>query len=159
MNETVSELGKFIGQAFVVVFGWVVVHRLSTSRDFDKARREMVAKSADSLIESSVALLTDARAYHLATRNIPTELKIKMSLQDLAMRTNGLSEICADKPTLASCRTAIAASRRAITGLHFEDEHEAPLDESSGQLDDIADCVLRTKQCLLNLKHSQFGLR
>ena len=128
MSSTAVELFKFVAQAAVVGFGWWIVHRLSVARDMEKARREMVAKSADGLIESAGMLLAEARAYHLAPRSTTNELKIKMTIQDMAMRVGGLSAICADKATLAACRAAIAASRRAITSAHFEDEHDAPLE-------------------------------
>ena len=157
MSSTALELLKFIAQAAVVGIGWWIVHRLSVARDREKARREMVAKSADGLIESAGVLLADARAYHLALRNTANELKIKMTIQDMAMRVVGLSAICADNTTLAACRAAIAASRRAITSAHFDDEHDAPLEDSNPQFDEIAESVLRTKRCLLKLKHTQFA--
>lgn len=150
------ELVKWLGQAVVVGFGWTVVHRLSAQRDRDKARREMIAKTADELSDVVSALISDAREYHLAARDLKLELNIKMTLQDLAMRVQGLSDICAEEKALAPCRAEVAALRRAVTGNHFEDEHLGPLSESSEQFESIADVALRAKRRLLTLKHLQF---
>jgi hypothetical protein len=151
-----SEFWMWIGQALVVAFGWWVVHRLSSARDRDKSRREMVAKSADQLIDALSAHLVIAHEYHLKTRDVTAELKIKMSIQDMAMRATGLSEISSDESVLAPCRSEIAAVRRAVTGAHFEDEHDGPLNESSQQVQDVAEAVSRAKRAVLRLKHRQF---
>lgn len=153
-----SEFFKWVGQAVVVGFGWFVVHRLSAARDLDKARRELVAKSADGLSDALNTLLADARAYHLETRSIPAELQIKMALQDVTMRTIGLSEVCSDAAALAQCRADLALIRRAVTGQHFEDEHFEPLPESDQQFQAIGDGVFRAKRSFLKLKHLQFSL-
>lgn len=151
-----ADFGKLIGQAIALVAGWWVVHRLSTLRDHDKSRREMVSKSADQLIDALSSHLVDAHKYHLAARSIEAELKIKMSLQDMAMRAVGLSDIVRNEALLAPCRTEIAAVRRAVTGKHFEDEHDGPLEEASNQVQAIAEAVLRAKRAFLRLKHHQF---
>lgn len=150
------EFITWLGQAAVVGLGWWVVHRLSASRDLDKARRELVAKSADGLSDAVTVLLGEAREYHLASRDVACELRIKMTLQDLAMRITGLSEVCGEEMTLAPCRAEIASLRRAITGQHFEDEHVGPLADMDGQFQSIADATLRAKRSLLKLKHRQF---
>jgi hypothetical protein len=153
------EFLKWLGQAAVIVVGWTVVHRLSGQRDRDKARREMVAKSADSLSDAVSGLLMDARQYHLNSRDVRLELGIKIAFQDLAMRVQGLSYICADEKSLASCGSAVLALWRSVTGQHFEDEHVAPLAESAEQLQSIADLAMKAKQRLLTLKHLQFPAR
>jgi hypothetical protein len=152
-----AELFKFFGQAVVVVAGWWVVHQLSTARDRDKARREMVAKSADLIADGLGPIILEAREYHLRQRDVARELKLKMGLQDLAMRATGLSQICADEFLLAACRSDVASLRRAITGSHFEDEHVEPLAESADQLEAVAESMLRAKRSLLKLKHHQFA--
>lgn len=154
----VGEFLKSLFQAVVIGSGWYVVHRLSANRDRDKARREMVSESADGLLESLDSLLVSARDYHLTERSVPVELTLKMSLQDLGMRLQGLSIVCADAPTLASCRAEVAALRRAITAHHFEDEHLAPLADSDRQIEDIADVLLRAKRQVLRLKFLQFPI-
>lgn len=151
-----GEFGRWLGQAVVVGIGWGVVHRLSANRDRDKARRELVVKSADSLIEAVGPILTEARAYHLDERREGAELRLKMALQDLAMRVHGLSDVCTMESVLAPCRSEVAALRRSITGKHFEDEHLGPVDSGDQQLEAIADAAMRAKRQFLRLKHLQF---
>lgn len=151
-----SEFWKWVGQAVVVVIGWVVVHKLSTARDRDKSRREMVVKSADQLIDALTTHLAAAHDYHLKKRDVPTELKLKMALQDMAIRAQGLSDVLNDEQVLAPCRAEVALVRRAVTGQHFEDEHDGAVDDNAPQLQAIADSVLRAKRAFLRLKHRQF---
>lgn len=146
----------WLGQALVVGIGWFVVHRLSAARDRDKSRREMVVKSTDSLSDGLNTLFSSARDYHLNSRSVETELAIKMALQDLSMRVASLSEVFSDQSVLAPCRADIVAVRRAISGRHFEDEHEGPLPESDQQYQAIAEAVLQAKRTLLKVKHRQF---
>lgn len=146
----------WLGQAAVVGFGWWVIHHLSAKRDRDKARREMVADSADHIAEQLDEVHAFARSYHLNDRDSGAEIRIKMTLQDASMHAAGLSDICGDGVTLARCRAEISAMRKAITGEHFEDEHLGPLRESDEQFQRIADAFLRAKRCLLQLKHLQF---
>lgn len=155
MNEG-ADFIKWVGQALVVGLGWLVVHKLSSARDRDKARREMVAKSVDGLAETLNALFLEVRTYHLNARDVACELKIKMTLQDMAMRAIALSDICSEQPSLAQCRADIASLRRAITGKHFEDEHTGQLTETDPQFQLTVDATLRTKRSLLTLKHRQF---
>jgi hypothetical protein len=147
---------SFVGQAIVVGLGWFVVHRLSVKRDMDKARRELVADSADALVESLNSLLADALKYHRAERDQANELHLKMALQDLAVRAAGLSDICRDERLLTPCRTEIAGARKAITGKHFEDEHDGPLSEADPHLQTVAEAVLRAKRSLLKIRYAQF---
>lgn len=151
-----GEFFKWVGQAAVVGIGWYVVHRLSVHRDRDKARRDLVTKSVDGLIDSLDVLLVAARTYHLQARDINAEMMLKMTLQDMGMRVNSMSIVCNEVSALSACRAEVTALRRAITGSHFEDEHQAPLIESDQQIEDIADVVLRAKRQLLRLKHLQF---
>lgn len=156
MSSTAAEFFKWVGQAIVVGLGWLVVHHLSVKRDRENSRREMLAASADGLAEALGALLAEGREYHLRGRSVSTELRIKMTLQDLAMRVSGLSDLCQETAHLASCRSDIGAVRRAITGRHFEDEHIVQLHEADTQLESIADAVIRAKRSCLRLKHNQF---
>lgn len=146
----------WLGQAVVVGVGWYVVHRLSVARDRDKARREMVAKAADAIVENLTDLIAEARDYHLKPRDVTAELKIKIDLQDAAMRIAGFHDVCADKAPVSRCTSAIGYLRRSITAHHFEDEHSDPLPLSDSQLQEMAEAVLRAKQELLKLKHAQF---
>jgi hypothetical protein len=157
-TEPAASIGffGFLPQAVTIVLGWIVVHRLSSTRDRDKARRELVVKAADGLSDIADDLLIKARFYHLNPRGMEQEIQIKMALQDASLRTNGLGSVCVSSSELATCRTALTGLKQAITSRHFEDEHAHPLDETSAQLQDIAAEVMRVKQAFLRLKHSQF---
>ncbi len=154
-----AEIFRFDGQAAIVVIGWTVVHRRSVERDRDKARREMLAKSADALGTIAGTLLISARDYHMTARSINTEIVIKMVLQDLTLQTGSLNDICSDAGELAACRSSVLALKKAVTGRHFEDEHIQPITDTTEQLQDIAGTVLRVKQCFLKLKHRQFPVK
>ena len=147
--------GYFLGQAIVVVLGWVVVHWLSAKRDLSKARLEAISSACNGLIADASRLLTAAREYHIGLRSDTAEIGLKMALQDMSTMTLSLRDICDDRATLAQCRGDIATARRVITGSHFEDEHDAPLQATAPQLEEIAMAVLRVKQSLLKVKHSQ----
>lgn len=151
----VTEFWRFLGQAVTIISGWIVVHKLSSARDRDKARREMVVKTADSLSEAVDKLLLNARTYHMALRDVNLEVQIKMALQDASIRSGALISICNASSELAACRCGITSLKQAITSKHFEDEHTELLDANHQQLQDIAAEVLRSKQALLRLKHAQ----
>lgn len=154
--SAIAEVLKFLAQAVIVGLGWFVVHRLSAQRDRDKARRELVVKSTDSLDSQVDTLFAVAKRYHLVARDVSAELQLKMMLQDLATRTVALSALCDTEANLAPCRAEIGALRRAITGQHFEDEHLHALTDEHEQLQLIAEAVMRTKRAFTRLRHSQF---
>ncbi|MFL6673759.1 MAG: hypothetical protein ACJ8LG_10760 [Massilia sp.] len=147
---------KTFFQATVIVIGWVVVHRLSEKRDRDKARREMVAKAADALRDEITKFLSVARNYHTSDRDIDAEDSIKISLQDISARTSLLSDICKDSAELSLCKSAILATKKSVTGSHFEDEHNGPIAQGEQQVQLITADVLRAKRYYLQLKHKQF---
>ena len=155
MNSSPS-LGVFLVQAGVVIFGWYVVHRLAVARDMDKARREMVAKAADSLVENMTELLADIRDYHRLDRSASLELKIKSSLQDASMRIVGLNEVSDCRDAISRCNRSLGGVRTASTMRHFEDEHLGALKEDDPLFQDVAASISRVKQDLLRLKYSQF---
>lgn len=157
MTEAGSAFLAWIGQALVVGAGWYVVHRLTVNRDIDKARRETVVKSTDSLSEDIGKLLLEARTYHSNARDISAELRLKMALQDVAIKVNGLSDIFLEAPLLAQARSQILALRKATTGNHFEDEHLQPLDNASPQFQLMAEAALELKRSLLKIKNRQFN--
>ncbi len=151
-----SDFLKFLGQGATVVAGWVVVHKLSQQRERDKSRREMISKSIDSLADSIDKVLIEGRKYHLQERDRELELRIKMALQDLALRLGGLSELQCSHAEIAPTRSALVRFKRALTEHHFEDEHEGQLDARAEQVELIAAEALRTKQLLLSIKHGLY---
>jgi hypothetical protein len=154
---TTAMNSQFLFNAVVVGVGWLIVHYLSKKRDLDKARRELIAKSVDSLIQAMTSLLGDARKYHSSARSLELEVQIKMSIQDIAESVSGLKSLIQDKGHVASCQLSVRKVRAAITGAHFEDEHSEPLDGNSGTMQTIADEVMRSKRALTNLKHSLYN--
>lgn len=154
--STFTEVVKTLVQVASVAVGWFVVHKLSAARDRDKARRDLLVKAADSLSEDAGKLLATAREYHTKARERSTEDVIKMSLQDMSIRTNLLSDISPEAKELASCRSAILNFKKAVTSTHFEDEHISCLESGAPQLQAIAAEGLKVKQSFLKLKHKQF---
>lgn len=143
-------------QAASIAVGWYVVHRLSAARDLDKARREIVADSVDGLASELNQLLLDARAYHIAARNVETEIKIKMTLQGVNLQVQGLADLRCDVAAVGKIRASVRRLKQAITGGHFEDEHTEPLPANAQQLELIAAEVIAARQSMLFLKHRQF---
>lgn len=146
-------------QAGAIVIGWIVVHKLSAARDRDKARREMLAKAADALSDDAGKLLISAKDYHTKERDKNLEDQIKMTLQDISIRTSSLTQISNDATELASCRSAILGLKKAISSTHFEDEHTEVLGSGSKQVQAIVAEALRAKQSFLKLKHRQFPVQ
>lgn len=140
-----------------VVIGWGVVHWLSSNRDREKSRREMVAKSADALVEETNKIFVDARKYHTEQRDLALETKLKVDLQDLSNCARSLVMLSSDAALLATCRSLTRAYWKAITGGHFEDEHDGPLAQRCSQLELIAAQSLFLKQAFMNLKYQQWA--
>lgn len=155
-REGPMELTKLLLQIGAIIIGWIVVHKLSASRDIDKARREMIAKATDSLNDEMSKLFGIAKEYHTKTRNIEVEDQIKMSLQDLSGRISLLSNVSPEPSDLSMCSRSIVGLRKSITGEHFEDEHNEPILGSAEQMRSITDEILRTKRALQELKQKQF---
>ncbi len=151
------EIGPLI-QITGLIAGWIIVHRQSSKRDIDKARREMIAKTADSLNDDTTKIFGVAKDYHIKVRDPSVEDSIKMSLQDLSIRTSLLNKVCKDEGELKICRNAVLELKKSITGEHFEDEHTIPLGLSSDQIKGIAESILRTKRAFLELKQKQFPM-
>ena len=151
------EIGPIV-QIIGLIAGWVIVHKQSAKRDIDKARREMIAKTSDSLNDDSTKIFGIAKDYHTKIRDAAVEDSIKMSLQDLSIRTSLLNKVCKDDNELRICRNAVLDLKKSITGEHFEDEHLAPLILGADQLMSIAESVLKTKRAFLELKQRQFPM-
>lgn len=149
----------WIGQAIVVGVGWYVVHKLTTNREREKALRDAVLDSVDTIAGSVTDLLACAQQYHRKERDIADEIRIKMDLQDLSIRLNSLSDIYLEASPLAHCRSKVTGLRKAITGQHFEDEHYAPLTATDQQYQSIAAAALDLKHGLLKIRNSQFQIK
>ncbi|MEP7099933.1 MAG: hypothetical protein ABI781_05455 [Burkholderiales bacterium] len=151
-----AELFKLVVQALLIVVGWMVVHRQAARRYLDKARREMVAKSADAMSDQVTQIMANSRTYHTSVRDESIEIGLKSALQDVSLQAVELAEICKDAQVLTALRSSLLALRRSVTAVHFEDEHDHALPRQDRQLESIASDALRAKQLLLKLKHAQF---
>ena len=117
----------------------------------------MRAKAAEALATRVTALQEDCLIYHTAERDEKLERKIKASLQDLGYELEALRASGADGATLAACRAALVGLRRAATGHHFEDEHQAAWPQAAPELSDMAGAALDLKRRLLAFRFSQFA--
>ncbi len=151
-----AEILKFLLQAVIVGVGWFAVHKLSSRRDKDKLRLEMLVKTTDGLCEDLSKLLSQAREYHVNIRNENTEVSMKTALQDLSMRTAFLSDLSSNKDELRRCRGTLINFKRAISGTHFEDEHTESLAINDQLLEIMALEYSKAKAALVKLKHKQF---
>lgn len=151
------ELLKLALPSFLVIGGWITVHRLTVNREVDKSRREMIAKSADALCDVVDKLFEYAIDYHSTERNIKLEMKIKITQSDLSQRVSSLVQITSDKKRLSDCLIFVIKLRQAVSGKHFEDEHLMPITNSNIH-EEIADASLSMKRCLFELKHSPYLL-
>lgn len=150
------DLAKLSIPSVLVIAGWIVANILAKNRERDKARRDIIAKSSDSLCESIDKIFETANDYHSSVRDKKLESKLKIALQDLSERISSLSQLTQDGE-LQKCIALSVKFRQAITGNHFEDEHLAALDS-----DVIHECIASTslslKRSLVDLKHAQFPL-
>ncbi len=151
-----QELLRALIQVTPVVLGWLVVHKLSVARERDKARREVLAKSVDSLNDELSKIFALALDYHGNERVRTKENAIKMNLQDISERTNQLAILTNEGALTKFCKAAVLSLKKSITGSHFEDEHLEKIDLASEQIQLIAAEVLKAKRAFLRLKHSQF---
>ena len=135
----------------------MIVHKLAVDRDLNKERRSLVSEAAAAQIEKVNSLLIDARKYHTTTeRNEEVEQAIKMALQDIAESVGALREFVKDGAVVKRAQGAVKSLRIAITGRHFEDEHDGQLRDPHVILETIALESLRTKRALLALQHVQY---
>lgn len=151
------EFLKLLVSAIFIIFGWVIVHKLTAKRDLEKSRRDIVVSSIDKLCEQINVVVQDAQIYHLNSREIGKENNIKRNLQDISIRASALKDIIA----IDSCQpiwTNLKSFKQAITGQHFEDEHIEVLSNQNDQFELIAEYELALKRSLYDLKHTQFKL-
>lgn len=148
---------SIIIQAVFIIVGWVIVHRLSSKRDVQKTRRDIISSSIDKMCELVNLIVDDANAYHAHVRDEKKENKIKRQLNDLSIRAASLADLISEN----SCDPIwqqIRKFRQAITGNHFEDEHVSELPSSNHQFELIAEYEISLKRTLFELKHAQFKL-
>jgi hypothetical protein len=86
------------------------------------------------------------------------EVSLKISLQDLSMRTALLSDLCNDTAELSRCRSTLINFKKAISGAHFEDEHIEALEINDQLIEVMALEYSKAKAAFVKLKHKQFPL-
>jgi hypothetical protein len=151
------EFFKLLIPAAFIISGWVIVHKLTTKRDIEKSRRDIIAISIDKLCDQINIIVQDAQSYHLSDRDIVKENNIKRNLQDISIRSSSLKDLI----DIDSCQpiwTNLKKFKQAITGQHFEDEHTEILTNQNQQFELIAEYELALKRTLFDLKHLQFKL-
>ena len=113
----------------------------------------------DAIMKNINDIFACSNKYHSTLRDKNIEITLKMSLQDLSYRITQLIDITANDNEIKPCRNAMLEMKKAITMIHFEDEHDGPIDQKSQQIQTIAFTVLKLKQTFLKLKHSQFAVK
>lgn len=150
-----SSNSDFLAQLLMLGFGWFIVHRLSLSRDRDKARREMLAKASDVIDGLIDKLLESGSSYHAKERDVLEENKIKIALKDVGNRISSLKLLCSDDD-LADCRRKFIKLKQSITSSNFEYEH-VPIESYDNKIhQDISAAVVDMKFALNCLKFKQF---
>ena len=148
----VTTLTQVVG----LIVGWFIVDQLSTRRDRDKARREMVVKAADSLITDTGTIFDCAYKYHTEIRSIAVEIKLNIDLADLSQRAFFLRNDFTSDSDYSRCTNAILRLKKSITGQHYEGEHLAILAQGDDQIMEIAHSTKILKATLTLLKFNQF---
>ena len=154
-GEIASELFKFIGQVAIVGLGWVVVHKLTITRELEKTRREMLLNGVDDLLSAVNNVFTDARKYHASKeRDVSLEVSIKMALQDISVKLEQISRLTS-AGTSEGCGKSFIGLKRAITLVDFEDEHNGSLHDGSSLQQLIVAQALSLKRSLYELKYDE----
>ena len=68
----------------LIVAGWGFVHVMTSRRDKDKLRRELVIKAADAINEQISKMIATSIQYHTCMRDAKSEIEIKSSLKDIS---------------------------------------------------------------------------
>lgn len=150
-----SPVAQTFLQALIVVLGWVVVHRLSAARDGRKLRIEVTLRTIDGLSASLNALLELSRDYHASPRDVSREIRIKVALQDFSGSLRALRRVVVSDASQTVCERCITPLRQAITGAHFEDEHDVPLPLTDELVEGIAAEISKAKNALALLRNDQ----
>jgi hypothetical protein len=157
-NCTYVEVSKTLLQFLLIIIGWIIVHKLTSRRDIDKSRRDIITASVDKLCEQINYIVEKSHEYHTSERSVARENEIKRNLQDLSIRASSLKDLINDnkcQPVWLNVRKL----KQAITGTHFEDEHQKAITDLDSQFEMIAEYEMSLKRALFDLKHSQFDLK
>jgi hypothetical protein len=150
------DLLKIIIQSVLIVVGWIIVHKLTSTRDLEKSRRDTVAASIDKLCDQVNMISEHAVEYHSNDRDIAKEQKLNRILKDLAIRVSSFKDLVNENDCRQVWQLAIKY-KQSITGKHFEDEHTSKLISSHEVIENVAEQESLLKVALYDLKHAQLN--
>lgn len=150
------DLLKIALQSALIVIGWIIVHKLTSTRDLEKSRRDTVAASIDKLCEQVNVISEHAVEYHSNDREITKEQKLNRILKDLNIRVSSFKDLVSENDCQQVWQQAIKY-KQSITGKHFEDEHINKLTSSHEVIEVIAEQESQLKVSLYDLKHAQLN--
>lgn len=118
----------------IAVTGWGVSHILTVRRDGDRFRREVLGKEVDMILAMVANTFDMALEYHTQDRNICLERKILIAIDRLSHRVQNLPLTRLDQEQKSRAVERIIDYKIAITGKHFEGDHDGPIEGESNQL-------------------------
>lgn len=151
------DLLKITLQSVLIVIGWIIVHKLSFTRDLQKSRRDTVAASIDKLCDQVNMISEHAVEYHLSDREISREQKLNRILKDLNIRVSSFKDLVNENDDCKQVWQQAIKYKQSITGKHFEDEHVSKLLCSDDVIENIAEQESLLKIYLYDLKHAQLN--
>lgn len=150
------DLFKIFIQSVFIVCGWVIVHKLTSTRDLEKSRRDIISSSIDKLCEQVNMISEHGVEYHLEDREKAKEQKLNRALKDLTIRVSSFKDLANENDCQQVWQQTIKY-KQSITGQHFEDEHTSKLSSSNDLIENIAEQESLLKVALYNLKHTQLS--
>ncbi len=150
------DLLKITLQSVLIVVGWIIVHKLTSTRDLEKSRRDTVAASIDKLCDQVNMISEHAVEYHSNDREIAKEQKLNRILKDLNIRVSSFKDLVNENDCSHVWQQAIKY-KQSITGKHFEDEHISKLICSHEVIENVAEQESLLKVALYDLKHAQLN--
>lgn len=151
------DLLKIIIQSVLIVLGWVIVHRFTSTRDLEKSRRDTISTSIDKLCDQVNVISEHAVEYHLNDREAAKEQKLNRILKDLSVRVSSFKDLVVVENDCQQIWQQAIKYKQSITGKHFEDEHTSKLANSDEVIENIAEQESLLKVALYNFKHAQIN--
>lgn len=138
------------------IVGWYVVHRLAVAREREKFRREAVAKEALEICTLTSAILDKSITYHCGDRDEILERELKSLFDRLSLRIQHLPTV-RDAIRNVPATSAAIMFKQAVTGIHFEDEHEGLLAPSDAIVAGIQIAAYKLEEELLGIRATAFN--
>lgn len=145
---------KILLNALVIIFGWWIVHILSSRRDSEKMKKESSIKVIDEAVKMLEEISLLGIKYHTTERNEIEEFDLKSKIQNFSRFIYTIEKFIGKENSILQCTTNIKKLRQAITSQHFEDEHTDKLNCSNIILNEVADIHLTFRQTLIEAKFS-----